>query len=374
LSIANCRLPIEDFRRLTKSAFGNWQLEIRPVLFPFIASPFAPGVSIVVAEKAMNITRKLRALILLVLVFSLSSFDTGLAKPKKKKEALTGTPILWQQPDDITARDLFLGPGGTAMRPDLRRITFIKEEKGGYSKKYQVRDGSGREWVAKIGKEAQSETSAIRLLWGVGYVTEVNYLVPRVTIPGKGTFTNVRFEARPNNWKRMGEWKWKSNPFSNTPELQGLKIMMALINNWDLKDSNNEIIKLRGANSDELRYIISDLGATFGHSSTTPIFWRLTRSRNNPEKYAKSNFFEKVKGDRVVLHFGGKNRGLLKDIRTDDAQWIASLLAQLSDQQIRDAFRAANYRPDQINLLARAVRERTNELVSLRPSVQIGRN
>ena len=74
------------------------------------------------------------------------------------------------------------------MRPDLRRITFIKEEKGGYSKKYRVRDGSGREWVAKIGKEAQSETSAVRLLWGMGYVTEVNYLVPRITIPGKGTF------------------------------------------------------------------------------------------------------------------------------------------------------------------------------------------
>ena len=58
------------------------------------------------------------------------------------------------------------------MRPDLRRITFIKEEKGGYSKKYRVKDGSGREWVVKIGKEAQSETSAVRLLCGLGYLTE----------------------------------------------------------------------------------------------------------------------------------------------------------------------------------------------------------
>ena len=318
----------------------------------------------------MNHTRKLRALILLVLIFSLTSFDTGVANAKKKKkEALTGTPVLWQQPDDITSRDLFLGPGGKAMRPDLRRITFIKEEKGGYSKKYRIRDGSGHEWVAKVGKEAQSETSAVRLLWGMGYVTEVNYLVPRITIPGKGTFTNVRLEARPVNWKREGEWKWKQNPFTGTPQLQGLKILMALINNWDLKDSNNVIIKDRG----ELRYTISDLGATFGHASTTPIFWRITRSRNSPENYAKSNFFEKVKGDRVVLHFGGKNRGLMKDLTVQDAQWIASLLSQLSDQQIRDAFRAANYSPGQINLLAGEVRERTNELLSLSPSPRIGR-
>ena len=325
----------------------------------------------------MNTTRKLRTLILFALILSLTSIETGLAQKatkKKKNEALTGTPILWQRPDDISSRDLFLGPGGTALRPDLRRITFLKEEKGGYSKKYRVRDGSGREWVVKIGKEAQSETSAVRLLWGVGYVTEVNYLVPRVTIPGKGTFTNVRFEARPEKWDRSGEWKWKRNPFSGTPELQGLKIMMAMINNWDLKDSNNVIVKLRGNNSDSVYYMISDLGATFGHASTTPLFWRFTRSRNNPEKYAKSEFFKKVKGDRVVLHFGGKNSGLMKDITVHDAQWMGSLLSQLSDQQLRDAFRAANYPPNQINLLARTVRERTNELLSLRPNVQIGRN
>src|SRR5215218_4773934 len=217
----------------------------------------------------MNQKRKLRTLILFALILSLTSLETGLAKSKKKKEPLTGTPILWQRPDDISSRNLYLGPGGAAMRPYLRRITFLKEEKGGYSKKYRVRDGSGREWVVKIGKEAQSETSAVRLLWGVGYVTEVNYLVPRVTIPGKGIFTNVRFEARPEEWDRVGEWQWTRNPFTSTPEYQGLKIMMALINNWDLKDSNNVIVQTRTNGNDELRYVISDLGATFGHASTT---------------------------------------------------------------------------------------------------------
>ena len=319
----------------------------------------------------MNQLKKLRLVVLVALFVTLIPINTGVAKKKKKEAPLRGTPVLWQQPNDISARDLYLGPGGDEMRPDLRRIEFIKEEKGGYSKKYRVRDASGQEWVAKIGKEAQSETSAVRLLWGVGYVTEVNYLVPRVTIPGKGTFTNVRFEARPDNWKRSGEWKWKQNPFTGTSELQGLKIMMALINNWDLKDSNNVIVKVKG--DDELRYAISDLGATFGHASTTPMLWRFTRSRNNPKNYAKSKFLEKVKGDRVVIHFGGKNRGLMKDITVHDAHWMATWLSKLSDAQIRDAFRAANYQPDQIDLLTREVRERTNELLGLRPNVQIGR-
>jgi len=319
----------------------------------------------------MNRIKRARVAILIGIVLLIPSIETGFAKSKKKPTA-KGTPVLWQRPNDISSRDLFLGPGGASMRPDLRRITLIKEEKGGYSKKYRVRDGSGQEWVVKIGKEAQSETSAVRLLWGVGYLTEVNYLVPRVTIPGKGTFTNARFEARPDDWKRSGEWKWKQNPFTSTPEYQGLKIMMALINNWDLKDSNNVMIQVRNGDGNELRYVISDLGATFGHASTTPLFWRITRSRNNPSNYAKSDFLEKVKGNRVMLHFGGKNRGLMKDITVDDAIWIGSWLAQLNDRQIKDAFRAANYRPDQVDLLTRVVRARTNELLSLRPNIQIG--
>ena len=311
-------------------------------------------------------------ILLLAIVFSATSVNTGFAKPKEKRKLPTGTAVLWRNPDDVGSRDLYLGPGGTSMRPDLRRLTFLKEEKGGYSKKYRVRDASGREWVAKIGKESQSETAAVRLLWGVGYLTEVNYLAPRVTIPGKGTFTNVRFEARPKDWDRVQEWKWKQNPFVNSREFQGLKVMMALINNWDIKDSNNQIVYVRGDNGDELRYIISDLGATFGHASTTPLFWRFTRSRNNPKNFAKSDFLEKVKGNHVVLHYGGKNRGLFKDITIDDALWIGTLLSNLSDRQLVDAFKAANYTPNQSALLANIVRRRTNQLLSLRPSLQIG--
>jgi len=312
---------------------------------------------------------------MLMLVVAMAAVDVGVAKPKskKEKEKPTGTPVFWRRPVDIRERDLFLGPGGTSMQPNLSRIEFLKEEKGGYSKKFRVRDASGREWVAKIGKEAQSETSAVRLLWALGYPTEINYLVPRVTIPGKGTFTNVRFEARPDGVKRVGEWKWDRNPFAQTREYQGLKIMMALINNWDLKDSNNEMLQFRGRDGDVLVYIISDLGATFGHASGTPFFWRITRDRNNPKSYAKSDFLKGVKGNRIELKYGGRNRGLFKNITVDDAVWLASWLSQLSDQQIKDAFRAANYTPSEINLLAGEVRQRTNALASVSRSERLGR-
>lgn len=303
---------------------------------------------------------------LLVLTLSPTAFALNQEK-KKKKAPPAGTPVLWQKPGDVSSRNLLLGPGGERMRPDLRRITFIEEEKGGFSTKYRVRDASGRVWVAKIGKEAQSETASTRLLWAAGYMTEITYLVPRVRIPGKGTFQNVRFEARPHNVERLDEWEWERNPFVGTREFQGLKVMMVLLNNWDTKDENNVILATPGRNGTELRYAISDLGATLGDTGKWPLLWRFTRSRNDPKGYGGDKLIDEIKDDgRVDFEFSGKKRGIYNDITVEQARWVGQLLARLSDRQIQDAFRAANYTPAQVRVLTSAVRTRINELANLR--------
>jgi hypothetical protein len=304
-------------------------------------------------------------LAVLTLVFLVSfSFSRADAKTKKKaKQVPQGTPVFWKTPSDISSRDLYLGPGGDRMKPDLRRIKFIKDEKTGHSKKYRIRDAAGRVWVAKLGNESQSETASVRLVWAVGYESEVNYLVPRLTIPGQGTFENVRLEARPASEKRIGEWQWKENPFLGKPEFQGLKVMMLLLSNWDIKDSNNEIIKVKGTKT--LRYIISDLGATFGKTGNLPVLWRFTRSRNKPEDYEKARFIEGVKGNIVNFRYGGKKREIFDDITVDQAKWIGGWLSQLSREQITDAFRAANYDAAEVQILADAVQDRIGQLVNL---------
>ena len=210
-----------------------------------------------------------------------------------------------------------------------------------------------------MGKEAQPDTAANRLLWAMGYETEVAYLIPRLTIEGKGTFENVRLEARPKNVDRTGDWKWENNPFTGTPQFQGLKVMMVLINNWDIKDSNNEILATRnqGTGRGELRYIISDLGGSFG--KTGGFF---ARSRNKPSDFVKADFIEAVKDNMIDFNYGGKNKKLFDNITTSDAKWIGGLLARLSDEQIKDAFRAANYLPEEVEQLSSAVRERIEEL------------
>src|SRR5215213_9066018 len=167
------------------------------------------------------------------LLIFLSVF-TAIAPAQKKNSTNKRSPaktVIWK-PVNISERDLYWGAGGRAMFPNLKKVTFIRKETGGNNLKYRIKDASGRIWVAKIADESQPEIVAVRLLWAIGYPTEINYLVPKLTIPGKGTYKNVRLEARPGNADRQGRWSWLDNPFSGTKELQGLKIMMALMNNW----------------------------------------------------------------------------------------------------------------------------------------------
>jgi hypothetical protein len=282
-------------------------------------------------------------------------------KAKKEKKTPTGTPVFWTEPTDVASRNLLLGAGGEEMKPDISKLTFIEQKTGGYSTKYRVRDAKGNEWIAKIGKEAQPDTAANRLLWALGYPTEVAYLVPKVKIEGKGDFENVRLEARPKDVDRVGNWMWENNPFQNTPEYRGLKILMVMINNWDMKDDNNEILAMRNPTTGEaeLRYIISDLGGSFG--KTGGFF---SRSRNEPKDFVKADFIKAVKGDVIEFNYGGKNQKLFSGITVADARWLNDRFKGLSDEQIKDAFRSANYTPEEVDTLTAAIKARIAALAN----------
>lgn len=272
-------------------------------------------------------------------------------------------PVLWRAPSDIASRDLYWGQGGEAMKPDLTSVTFVADETSSFSKKYRVRDGAGNEWLVKLGPEAQSETAAVRLVWAAGYFADTTYLVPHVEIEGKGGYDNARFEARIKGEKRLGQrWDWEKNPFVDTQELQGLKVLMALINNWDIQNHNNNVLITTNETTGEkeARYFDTDLGASFGKEGNF-----FGHTRNRPDEFVKTKFIKGVDHGYVVFNYNGKNQHLLKHITVAQAKWLGTILSQLSEQQITDAFRAANYSPEVIQALTEEVRSRIGELANL---------
>ena len=335
--------------------------------------------------------RRVSLLLVLVIAIALAPADLLAAKAKKQSPTTNGKAVLWLDPGDIPSHNLYYGPGGKEDMPQLP-VKFLEEDTVGVSPKFDVRDQAGQKWKAKLGDEAQPETVATRLLWAIGYITNENYFFPHLKVedlPSQlrrgqqfvakgGDVTQVRLQKHPGEGKKVGNWSWKKNSFKGTREFNGLRIMMALISNWDLKDDNNAIYEDKHTPETKL-YEVSDLGASFGMSGKS---YTDSLSKNNLPAYRRSKFVSKVRNDYIDLNFPthppffyifdlplfiGKFRlhWIGKHIPRADAKWLGSLLAQLSPEQIRDAFRAAGYSQEQVEGYATAVQARIAELAKL---------
>ena len=321
------------------------------------------------------------------------------AKKKDKVPAAEGEitggvlTVLWREPKNISSENLFYGSGGKQHEPH-GPFTFIKEDLDGSNPKFVVEDANGVKWKVKLGDEARPETVVSRLVWAVGYHADWDYFMPRIQVKEmptqlhrgqelvgpNGNLSNVRLKREPDGEKKIETWKWRDNPFRGTRELDGLRVLMAVVNNWDLKDENNAILEERLSQGGKERvYEISDLGSSFGKNGLS----RDRRvSKGDLEVYIRSKFIKKIRMDSV--DFGTPRRAdvvgvvnpreffsrlhlrwIGRNIPREDARWMGAELAQLSPDQIRDAFRAAGYSPHEVDGFTTVVEARIAELNKL---------
>lgn len=328
-----------------------------------------------------------------LVILSLLTFAASEAQAKKNKEPKKhelANAVLWSDPGDIRSRDLFYGIGGKKDQPE-GAVTFDKEDMSGTSPKFDVRDSTGRKWRAKLGAEARPETVATRILWAVGYFANENYLVPDLKVEGlpaqlrrgKEFVTGdmvkaVRLQRNPDDIKKDGDWSWKNKALAGSRQFNGLRVMMALLSNWDLKDENNAVLVDEKEPARRMLEV-SDVGASFGRAGKS---YTDSITKSNPDAYHRTKFIKKTHTDYVDFnfpthppflyifnpffffhHFG--NRWIGKHIPRADAKWIASLLAQLTPEQIRSAFRAGGYNDQDVEQYASTLEARIAELKKL---------
>ena len=88
-----------------------------------------------------------------------------------------------------------------------------------------------------------------------------------------------RFRPDLSTWNVIADWSWYQNDFVNTQPFKGLVVANLMMNNWDWKTSNNKIYDhLNPDGSGERRYVVRDLGASFGKSDASGIA-RLTEAQ-----------------------------------------------------------------------------------------------
>jgi hypothetical protein len=293
-----------------------------------------------------------------------------------------GADELWKDPGVIETLDLAAGPGGKdgAPKPPFQ---FVKEDLAGSSPKVFVRDASERLWNVKFGVEVQSEVFSSRIPWAMGYFSEPTYFVPQGAVVGVedlskravahfkkgGQFTNARFQLRDPDltFLKDHDWSWTNNPFVNTSQLAGLKILIMLTSNWDSKDArdvdegtNTAIFERKDSPESKHIYAFTDWGQTMGHWGNA-----LRRSEWNCSHFAMDTpqFVRASKQGGVEFGWAGRHTDeFQKGVRIEDVRWMLQYLRRLSDAQIRDALRASGATPENEECFARELRRRIDML------------
>lgn len=304
---------------------------------------------------------------------------------------LIKNPVLWEDPGDIAAKDMVHGVGGEKGMPVLP-LTFEAEVKHDSNPKFDIRDAKDRKYRVKLGAEARPEIAASRFLWAVGYFADEDYVLPKAPIEkfaskrgGRfregDTLINARFARKPGGQKRLAAWEWKHNPFVNTREFNGLRVMMAVVNSWDLKDENNAVYTDKKNNRQV--FLVSDVGASFG---TNAVRAKNENGKGNAQKFQESKFILRTTSETVdfatpasatklLAESGGTLAPLYfrrqrylwigKDIPRADARWVGELLGKLTHQQIVDAFTAAHFPQEDVDIYVKVMEQRIAELQKL---------
>jgi hypothetical protein len=280
---------------------------------------------------------------------------------------------LWEDPGNIAQRDLLWGsarPDGAPSASDV--YTVLALDKTGYSKGYDVKGPDGREWDIKLGREVQPEIVLSRILWALGYHQPQTYYVTGWQLEGSWDSEGepARFRARSDH-ESEGEWKWLENPFAGTRPLQGLVAINLLLNNYDLKTSNNRVYRLREPKAEPARrYVVQDLGNALGKPRGLPY---LSGTRDDIDDYESFNLIRKVTGSAVQLNYRGVHGDILERLSTGDVIWACELMSRLNDAQLDDAFKAAEYPPDIRQRYIRKLRAKIQEGLALREDRQARR-
>jgi hypothetical protein len=263
---------------------------------------------------------------------------------------------LWQEPTDISGRNLLHGPGGERLTPREGTYLFVAEDTSGWSPGFDVRDSSGVTWSVKLGPEAQSEVITSRILWAIGFHQPPTYYVDRWHLSGaqSGPQAPGRFRPDLSGYTVVGDWSWYENPFVGMRPYGGLIVANLILNNWDWKTSNNKIYQLPEARDGARRwFVVRDVGASLGRTTYPAILkWFRLRgfgqgTRNNVTDFEAQGFITRVREDgRIEFDYRGIYRDVINTVTLDDVRWTCELMSRLSDEQWHGAFRAGGYGRD----------------------------
>ena len=279
---------------------------------------------------------------------------------------------IWM-PTDVPAMNLRVGPQGPGAFAPGAVVTcdYVEKKMPGTSRKFACAISLDDVVKVRYGPDngkVEGEVLASRLLWALGFGADRNYPV-RVTcrgcaadpwvhhakMPGRVVvFDLAMIERKPAGHEmryknRKAGWSWRELDVVDEEEggaplaqRDALKLLAVFLQHTDSKSVQQRLLCLPGGLTDRgcqrPFLLVHDVGNTFGHAN---VFNRDAASSVNFDEWAKTPIWREAAACRA--HLSKSATGTLDDpvISESGRRFLADLLVQLTDQQIRDLFEVA---------------------------------
>lgn len=268
-------------------------------------------------------------------------------------------------PTDIAAMNLKAGPADPKGFPFLAEVEcdYLDKKLSGKSPKFACNLGKDDELKVKYGGtngEVYGEVVASRLLWALGFGADHMYPVRVVCrgcpaelggiarADGAYLFDPAVIERKMPAAELAPGWAWGQlgaidEAAGGAPRMHrdALKLLAVFIQHTDTKAQQQRVVCLDGedipidAPCSQPLMMVQDVGVTFGRANT---FNNNSSGSTNFARWSTTPIWKSERG--CVGNLPKSFTGTLDDpvISEEGRQFLANLLEQLSDTQIRDLF------------------------------------
>jgi hypothetical protein len=292
--------------------------------------------------------------------------------PQERQEAIRRAGV-WS-PTDIRSFDLKAGPDAKGAFAFNQWVSceYKKKDLSGHSPKFECETSPGHAVKVKYGPrnaEVFGEVLSTRLFWALGFPADSMYPVrvrchgcPKdpmhsAEMAGKVVVFDPavierRLPGRSMETKTDSGWKWSDledvgpeSPPGARAQRDGLRLLAAFVQHTDSKAANQRLLCPEGEEVGRTGcrrpvLMINDLGLTFGQAHL------MIRNEKSVDFSTWAQVPVWKDRSHCVADLGGSLTGSLSSPKISEAgrEFLAGLLVQLSDAQLRDLFEAARVR------------------------------
>jgi hypothetical protein len=304
----------------------------------------------------------------------------------------------------VSAMDLKAGPQGKGAFAPNETVTcdYVAKKMSGRTPKFTCKLTKDDEVKVKYGKEngeVYAEVAATRLLWALGFGADHMYPVrvvcrgcpPDPAVNARPKSGEVTFDPAAVEREADGQilesdpnsgWAWPEldlvqETAGGAPlaHRDALKLLAVFIQHTDSKAEQQRLMCLNGEHVEKDGepclhpfMMISDLGMTFGHAN---VYNRGSVGSVNFEQWSRTRVWSDPKA--CIADIARSQTGTLDHPRISEAgrKFLADLLVQLTDVQLRDLFAVSRFpermgggRPATVDEWVGAFKQKRDEIVN----------